>query len=111
MHYTITLMIPEHRTYDGILIERQEVTKTLPFACGDDVYYVHRKKWWKDKSPFVITKSRVTGMWATNIVGVTLDGSNHVSEKSFDQIFKSRTEAIECCLKLNEHNKVTIYGE
>lgn len=111
MNYTITMTIPEHRAYDGLLVERQEATHTIPFKRGTSVYYVHRKKWWKAKSPYIITKCDVTGVWATNIVGVILDGDNHVSEDSFDRLFEDRTAAIECCLKLNEHNRVTIYGE
>lgn len=111
MNWTVKLTIPEHTEYDGFHIERQEREYEIPFASSSTVYYVHRKKWWKHRSPYVITKCTVTGMWATNMIGVILDGDNHVGENEFDRIFTSRDDAIEYCLKMNEYRKVKIYGE
>lgn len=111
LQWTVKLVIPEHTAYDGILVERQEAEYTIPFELQEDVWYVHRKRWWKRNSPFVITKSCITGMWATNIVGVSLSNGDHIVEDSFDRLFTDREEAIEYCLKKNEHRKVKIYGE
>ena len=111
MRWTIKRVVPEHREYDGFLVEHQEAESEIPFNHGDIVYYVHRKKWWKRRSPYVITKCNVTGVWATNIVGVILDNNNHVSEDSFSNLFTDKTDAIEFCLKKNTHRKVKIYGE
>ena len=111
LNWTIKVTTPEHRAYDGILIERQEVEYTIPFACGSIVYYVHRKSWWKARSPFVVTKCTVTGAWATNTFGIILDGNNHIAEDEFDRIFTDRDSAIEYCIKKNEHRKIKIYGE
>lgn len=111
MKWIIKKVIPEHRAYDGFLVEHQETELEIPFELQEDVWYVHRKKWWRKKSPYVITKSRITGMWATNMVGVILLDNTHVGEDEFDRIFKDRDVAIEFCLKKNEHLKVKIYGE
>lgn len=111
MEWTIKIVVPEHKTYDGITVERQEKEVTIPFSCWDTVYYVHRKKWWKRNSEWVITKSEVRGIWATNTVGVTLKDNTHLSEDEFGWLFKDREEAIECCLKKNAHRKVKIYEE
>ena len=111
MQWNVKLIIPEHTTYDGIPIERREKEYKIPFELQEDVWYVHSKKWWKKRSPYVITKSRVAGMWATNMVGVTLLDNTHVGEDEFDRLFTNREEAIEFCLKKNEHLKVKIYGE
>lgn len=111
MKWIIKQIIPEHREWDGFLVEHQEAESEIPFEQGAVVYYVHRKNWTKRSSPYVITKSRVTGAWVTNMVGVILDGDNHVGEDEFDCIFTDREKAIEYCLKKNEHRKVKIYGE
>ena len=74
------MVVPEHRAYDGVLEDRQEKEVEIPFKCGADVWYVHRKKWWKRNSPYVITKCTVTGAWVTNIAGVILGGEEHVEE-------------------------------
>jgi hypothetical protein len=111
VEWTIKIVVPEHKTYDGITVERQEKEVTIPFSCYEAVYYVHRKKWWKSNSLYVITKCRVTGAWATNMVGVILDNDNHVGEDEFDRIFTDKEAAIEYCIKKNEFRKVKIYGE
>lgn len=111
MNWTIKLTVHEHKAYDGFPIERQERETEIPFACGDTVYYAHRKDWSKANSPFVVTKSSVTGVWATNIVGVILNGNEHVTEDEFKYLFIDRDAAIDFCLKQNERRKVKIYGE
>ena len=111
MNWTIKIVCPKHRTWDGVLIEHEEKEVEIPFQCYETIYYVHRKNWCKKNSPWVITKSEVRGIWATNIVGVTLRDNTHLSEDEFDLLFKDKEEAIEFCLKKNEYRKVKIYGE
>jgi hypothetical protein len=111
MNWIVKIVVPEHVDYDGIPVERQEKEVEIPFKRSANVWYVHKKKWWKRSSPYVITKCAVTGVWATNIVGVILDNDNHISEDEFDRLFTSRDEAIEYCIKKNEQQKVKIYRE
>ena len=111
MNWVIKLIQPELRTWDGVLIEHREEKYTIPFSCGEEVYYVHLKKWYKHNSPFVITKCSVTGAWATNTVGVILSGDIHVSKDEFYRIFTDREAAIEFCIKRNKYRKIKIYGE
>ena len=111
MNWTIKIVYPEHTTYDGLSVPREEKEFEIPFKKYETVYYVHRKNWLRNNSPYVITKCTVTGAWATNIVGVILDSEDYVEEDRFDMLFTDRDAAIECCLKKNEHRKVKIYGE
>jgi hypothetical protein len=111
MNWTVKMIVPEHRTYDGVLVEHEEHEVEIPFKRCAAVWYVHRKKWWKRNSPYVITKGTVTGAWVTNRAGITLDGDNHIGEDEFDHIFTDRDAAIELCLKKNEQRKVKIFGE
>ena len=111
MNWTVKIVCPEHRAYDGVPIPREEKEVEVPFRCCETVYYVHRKNWCKKKSPWVITKSEVRSVWATDIVGVTLRDDTHISEDDFDLLFTDKEAAIEFCLKKNEHRKVKIYGE
>ena len=83
----------------------------IPFAHNSKVYYVHSEKWWKRNSPYIVTKGTVTGVWATNTVGVILDFNNYVGEDEFDCIFTNKDDAVEYCLKKNSYRKVKIYGE
>ena len=107
----VTMTVPEYTTYDGILVERHEETYKIPFEYMQTVWYVHRKDWTNKKSKWVITKSKITGMWATKCIGVTLANNEHVTDDLFDRLFTDRDAAIEFCLKKNEHRKVKIYGE
>ena len=111
LKWIIKTVVPEHRTYDGILVEHQETESEIPFEMGADVYYVHRKNWMKRNSPYVISKSLVTGAWVTNTVGVVLGGCTHIAEDEFDRLFTDRDKAIDYCLKKNAQRKVKIYGE
>lgn len=110
MNWTIKIVVPEH--FDGCdVVESKESVYEIPFEYFSDVFYVHRKNSLRRNSPYVITKSRVTGAWATNMVGVILDDNAHVGENEFDRLFTDRELAIERCLKLNSYRKVKIYGE
>jgi hypothetical protein len=101
MNWYIKMVVPEHRAYDGVLIEHDEREVEIPFKWHDDVWYVHKKKWWKSNSPYVITKCEVTGAWVTNTTGVILNGDNHVSEDEFYHLFTDKESAIEYCIKKN----------
>lgn len=111
MNWTIKLTVPEHTTYDGIKIEREEREFEIPFRCSQPVWYVHHKNWIKKNSKWVITKSKVIGVWATNCVGVLLENNEHIEYDRFDRLFTDREAAVEFCLKKNEYRKVKIYGE
>jgi hypothetical protein len=111
MKWIIKRVMPELTTWDGVHYEYEESEIEIPFDCCETVYYVHRKKWWKKNSLWVVTKSKVIGVWATNVVGVTLKDNTHLCENEFDLLFKDKADAIEFCLKKNEHRKVKIYGE
>ena len=111
MNWTVKIVCPEHHTWDGVLIPREEKEVEIPFKCWETVYYVHRRKWWKKNSPWVITKSEVRSVWATNIVGVTIGDNIHISADEFDLLFTNKEAAIELCIKKNEHRKVKIYGD
>jgi hypothetical protein len=111
MNWVIKIVVPEYTTYDGISVERHEETFEIPFECCQTVWYVHRKNWCKRNSEWVITKSKITGVWATNCIGVTLDNNDHIAEDNFDRLFTDRKAAIDECLKRNECRKVKIYGE
>ena len=111
MEWTIKMHQPERTEYDGYVVHEKNYEYTIPFTSGQDVYYVHKKKFWKKRSPWVITKSCVIGVWATNTYGVILNTEEHLAESQFQYIFINRDEAIEFCLKKNQHNKIKIYGE
>lgn len=98
-------------TWTITLHSTQEETCTIPFESFQTVYYAHRKKWWDSKSKWVISKCKVTGIWATNTYGVTLSNEEHIAESEFDCLFTDKESAIEFCLKKNAHSKVKIYGE
>ena len=87
------------------------VIHTIPFELFQSVYYVHKKKWWKKNSKWVVTKTQIVSAWATNTYGVTLCDATHICEDEFKYLFTSRDDAIEFCLKKNSYAKVKIYGE
>jgi hypothetical protein len=111
MEWVIKMHRPERTEYDGVVIPEKTEEYTIPFESQQQVYYTHKKKWWKKNSPWVITKTRVIGMWATNTYGVTLHNDYHLDVSEFKYLFTDREEAIEFCLKKNAHAKVKIYEE
>lgn len=84
---------------------------TIPFECGQVVYYAHKKRQWKKNSKWVLTKSTIVGVWATYAYGVTLENGTEICCVNFDELFTEREKAIEFCIKKNTHAKVKIYGE
>ena len=87
-----------------------EARFTIPFKVSQVVYYAHKKKWWKKNSKWVVSVCVVTGVWATNTYGVTLDNGDQIYYGDFDLLFTDKEEAIEYCIKKNAHAKVKVYG-
>ena len=103
MEWTVTMHIPEHTDYDGHVYEEKTTTVKIPFACRQTVYYAYkrRKKW-------MLRKSEVIAIWATNMVGVELDNGEKIGDSSFDRLFTDKESAIDFCLRQNEKAKVKI---
>lgn len=78
----------------------------IPYEFHEKVWYCYKKR-----KKYVVRKSTITGIWATNIVGVTLDNNWHIDENVFYRIFKDKNEAIDWCLKQNQRGTVKVYGE
>jgi hypothetical protein len=111
MEWTIRMHWPEREEYDGYVTPERNKEYKIPFTCWQTVYYVHKKKWQKKKSPWVITKTKVLSMWASNTYGVQLGSGECIGESEFKYLFTDRDEAIDFCLKMNKRNKVKVYGE
>lgn len=111
MNYKLTLYTKERVDYDGYKYEAKEWHFDCPFESGQNVYYAYLERRLFRKNKWVVRKSRIVGIWATNIYGVTLDNNEHIHEDLFDRLFVDREEAIEFCLKKNRQAKVKIYNE
>jgi hypothetical protein len=104
MDWAVTIHTPKVTDYDGMVYEDTTKHYFIPYNSRQDVYYAFkkRKKW-------VLKKRYVTGMWATNTYGVTLNDGDHIPADLFYRLFIDKNEAIEFCLKKNEQSKVKIY--
>lgn len=111
MEWTIKIHVPERKTLDGVVYPERDEEYTIPFASLETIYYAHKKKFWKKRSPWVITKTEVVSVWASNTYGVKLNNGDCIHHSDFKYLFTNRDEAIEFCLKKNQHNKIKIYGE
>lgn len=76
----------------------------IPYERGDTVWYCYKKN-----KKYVVSERIVTGVWATSMAGVILDGDDHITEDEFDRIFRDRNEAIDWCLKQNQRSKIKVY--
>lgn len=76
----------------------------IPFEYFEDVWYCYKKG-----RKYVVLESRIKGIWATNIIGVTLDNDWSIWEDSFDRLFKNKNEAIDWCAKQNQRAAVKVY--
>lgn len=76
----------------------------IPYKFWEDVWYCYKKR-----KKYVVRESRINGIWATNMVGVTLDNHWHIAEDEFDRLFKDKNEAIDWCLKQNQRGTVKVY--
>lgn len=106
--YKIVMNYPARTTYDGVPIEEKIVEKEIPFDRHETVYYAYkkRKKW-------VLLKTRIDSVWATNIVGVRLYNNWCVTEDKFDRLFREDDleKAIDFCVKQSKRAKIKIYRE
>lgn len=109
MTWTIITHSPEYTDYDGYVHEEKTRTFECPFEVHQTVYYAFREKKPFRKERWAIQESRVVGVWATNICGVSLNNNNHITENCFDRLFAEKEDAIEFCLKKNRQLKVKIY--
>lgn len=103
MEWTVTMHYPECTDYDGYVHEEKTTTVKIPFTARQTVYYAykHRKKW-------MLRKSMIVSIWATNMVGVELDNGEKIGDSYFDRLFTDREAAIDFCLRQNEKAKVKI---
>ena len=76
----------------------------IPYKYWEKVWYCYKKR-----KKYVVQECRITSVWATNIVGVTLNNSYYVDEDEFDRLFKDKNEAIDWCLKQNQRETVKVY--
>ena len=111
MEWTIKMHWHERKTFDGVVSTERDEEYTIPFDSLETIYYAHKKKFWKKRSPWVITKTEVVRVWASNTYGVMLKSGDCIDCVNFKYLFTNRDEAIEFCLKKNQHNKIKIYGE
>lgn len=109
MKWTVTISSSEYTDYDGFVHDAKTKTFECPFEVGQNVYYVYPEIRMFRKDRWVVRKSRVCEVWATNIFGVCLDNENHIDEGLFYRIFEDKESAIEFCLKKNNQAKVKIY--
>lgn len=92
--------------YDDIFGHHEAIHKefNIPYKYREKVWYCYKKR-----KKYVVKESTIAGIWATNIIGVTLDNNWHIAEDSFYRLFKNKNEAIDWCLKQNQRGKVKIY--
>jgi hypothetical protein len=106
--YQIKMNYPAHTTWDGVPVEEKIVEKEIPFGLYEIVYYAYKKR-----NRWVLRKSEIRGIWATNIVGVRLDNEWCINEDEFDRLYKKEDlkKALDFCTKQSERAKVKIYNK
>ena len=111
MKWTITTHIKQYTDYDGYVHEAKTETFECPFEYRQEVYYAYPKERLFRKTKWVILKTRISSVWATNCFGVCLEyDGNHIHEDLFYRLFTNKEDAIEFCLKKNRQSKVKIYN-
>lgn len=111
MDWQITIHIPEYTDLNGMHYEESTETFVCPYRSGELVYYAFKEKKFLRKPKWVIRKSEVYSVWATNTFGVKLDNDWCIHKSDFNKLFTDREEAIEFCLKKNRQQKVKIYNK
>lgn len=109
MDWQITIHTPEYTSRSGCHYEEKTETFVCPYVSGEIVYYAYKEEKFLRKSRWVVRKSRVYGVWATNIFGVKLDNEWCIEQGRFDRLFKLEEDAIEFCVKKNQQQKIKIY--
>lgn len=105
MTYKITIHSEEYVDIFGHH-EKQYKEFDIPYECYETVWYCYKKR-----KKYVVRESKISGIWATNIVGVTLDNNWHIAEDEYYRLFKDKNEAIDWCLKQNQRSKVKVYND
>ena len=108
MKWTVTMHTKEYTDYDGVIHEASTQTFECPFEYRQEVYYVYPEERMFRKTRWVVRKTRISSVWATNIFGVRLDCGDYIHEDWFYRLFTNKEDAIEFCLKKNQHLKVKI---
>ena len=112
MNWTITINTKEYTDYKGVVHEAETKTFECPFEYRQDVYYVYPKERLFRKTKWVILKTKIRSVWATNCFGVSLEyDNNHIDEDLFYRLFTDKEAAIEFCLQKNRQSKVKIYND
>ena len=104
MHYKVIFETKERTDYDGHVLEARHQEFEIPYELWDTVWYCYKKR-----KKYVVRESKISGIWATNIVGVTLDNERYVNEDNFYKLFKNKDDAIDWCLKQNQRGTVKVY--
>lgn len=76
----------------------------IPYKQGETVWHCYKKN-----KKYVVSERIVTGVWATSMVGVILDGDDFIGEHDFDHLFKDKDDAVDWCLKQNQRGAVKVY--
>lgn len=99
-------IIFDTKEYDDTFGHHEATHKefNIPYEFWKDVWYCYKKG-----KKYVVRESRINGIWATNMVGVTLDNDWHITEDEFYRLFKDKSEAIDWCLKQNQRGTVKVY--
>ena len=112
MKWTVTKHTKEYTDYGGVVHEAETKIFECPFEFLQTVYYAYPKERLLRKPTWVIVKTRISSVWATNIFGVCLEyDNNHIHEDWFYRLFTDKESAIEFCLKKNQQSKVKIYND
>ena len=82
--------------------ENKEVD--IPYKYHEDIWYCCKKR-----KKYVVKRRCIVGVWATNIVGVILNGNEHIDEEDYDKLFRNKEDAIDWCIKQNQRIKVKVY--
>lgn len=106
--YQIKMNYPAYTARDGEPVEEKTVEKEIPFGLHEIVYYAYKKR-----NRWVLRKSEIRSVWATNIVGVTLDNEWCICEDEFDRLYRKEElkKALDFCIKQSERAKVKIYNK
>ena len=97
-------VIIQSEEYDDMFGHHEAWYKEFPYKLNETVWYCYKRG-----RKYVVRESFITGIWATNIAGVTLDNGWHIVENSFNRIFRDKNEAIDWCIKENQRSKIKVY--
>lgn len=80
--------------------------RNIPYSLGETLYYCDRRR-----GKWRVLECTLRGIWATNIVGVTLRCCYQdisVDEDCFKYIFQTEEDAVQFCLKENQKRSVKV---